>query len=238
MWPSRIREGNPIALGIVIPALNAADVLPACLGALSAGRDTLAIIDILVADGGSTDGTAAAAQAGGARVIVAPPGRGGQLAAGAAAVTGDWLLFLHADTALGPGWANIVASHMADPANRACAGYFRFALDDDAKSARRLEKLVALRCRYMALPYGDQALLISRHLYDSIGGYGQEPLMEDVSIVRRIGRYRLHQLDAVAVTSAERYRRGSYWRRPLRNLVCLALYFLGVSPERIARLYR
>jgi hypothetical protein len=147
-------------------------------------------------------------------------------------------LFVHADTVLQPGWAEAVASHMADPANRMRAGYFRLALDDRAKAARRLEKLVALRCRYLALPYGDQGLVVPRQLYDSVGGYGPEPLMEDVALARRIGRARLRPLDAVAVTSAARYRRGGYWRRPLRNLACLALYFLGVPPERIARFYR
>lgn len=232
------REGRPIALGIVIPALNAAAGLPACLGALAAGRDALGRLDILVVDGGSTDGTMASAQAGGARVIAAPAGRGSQLAAGAQAVAGDWLLFLHADTVLGPGWIEAVAKHIADPGNGTRAGYFRFALDDNATAARRLEKLVALRCRLLALPYGDQGLLISRHLYDSIDGYGSEPLMEDVAIVRRIGRVRLRALDADAVTSAARYRREGYWRRPLRNLACLALYAVGVPPGRIARFYR
>ena len=212
--------------------------MPACLSALAAGRDTIEAMDILVVDGGSTDDTTAIARAGGTRAISAPPSRGGQLATGARAVAGDWLLFLHADTLLGSGWAEAAAHHMADPANETRAGYFQFALDDRTQAARRLEKLVALRCRYLALPYGDQALLISRYLYDSIDGYGLETLMEDVSIVRRIGRYRLCPLDAVAVTSAQRYRRGGYWRRPLRNLVCLALYFLGVPPDRIARFYR
>jgi rSAM/selenodomain-associated transferase 2 len=195
----------------------------------------------VVVDGGSTDGTAAAAAvaaASGARVIQAPRGRGIQLGAGAAAVRGDWLLFLHGDTVLAPGWIDAVRRHMDDPAMGDRAGYFRFALDDASPAARRLERLVALRCHLLALPYGDQGLLIARRLYDGVGGFDAVPLMEDVALVRRLGRSRLARLDATAVTSARRYRQGGYWRRPLRNLCCLALYYLGVPPQRILRLYR
>jgi hypothetical protein len=117
------------------------------------------------------------------------------------------------------------------------AGYFALALDDDAPAARRLVRLVAWRCRVLALPYGDQGLLISRALYDAVGGYAAIPLMEDVDIVRRLGRARLAPIGATIIASAKRYRRDGYWRRPLRNLFCLSLYFLGVPPARIAKFY-
>jgi len=220
-------------LSIVIPTLNAAAGLGATLAALAEARDA----EIVVADGGSRDGTSALAEAAGACVVAAPRGRGLQLAAGAAAAHGDWLLFLHADTVLPPGWAEAVATFVDDPANAGRAGYFAFRLDDDDPRARRLERAVAWRCRRLALPYGDQGLLIGRTLYDAIGGFRPLPLMEDVDLVRRLGRERLAALPVAAVTSAARYRRDGYWRRPLRNLTCLSLYFLGLSPERIARLY-
>jgi len=192
--------------------------------------------EIIVADGGSADGTADVAAALGARVVAAPRGRGSQLAAGARAATGDWLLFLHADTRLAPGWRD-AAARFAAAAGAAQAAAFGFALDDDGPAARRLERMVAWRCRALALPYGDQALLIHRTLYDRVGGFRPLPLMEDVDIVRRLGRRRLAMLDCAAVTSAARYRRGGYLARPARNLSCLALYFLGVPPRLIARLY-
>ncbi|MEQ8195811.1 MAG: glycosyl transferase family 2, partial [Rhodospirillales bacterium] len=88
------------------------------------------------------------------------------------------------------------------------------------------------------LPYGDQGLLISRGFYDSLGGFKPLPLMEDVDLIRRIGRKRIDVLPVAAITSAERYRRGGYIARPLRNLFCLMLYFLGVVPEKIERFYR
>ncbi len=218
-------------LSVVIPTLNAADGLAATLAALDAADE------IIVVDGGSRDGTAALARKLGARVIEAAPGRGGQLAAGAAAATADWLLFLHADTVLSPGWRAVVDAHLSSPRAAERAACFGFALDDDSAQARRLERWVALRVAVLALPYGDQGLLIHRALYDRVGGYRPLPLMEDVDLVRRLGRRRLTVLDARAVTSARRWRQDGWLRRSARNLLCLALFYLGVPAERIARLY-
>lgn len=222
-------------LTVVIPTLNAAHGLPRTLAAL--GRPD-AGLEIVVADGGSRDGTCALAEAHGARVVKVPAGRGPQLAAGAEAAAADatWLLFLHADTVPAPGWRDVVARHVATTPGR--AGYFRFALDDPSSAARRVERLVAWRCRLLALPYGDQGLLISRELYSAVGGFAAVPLMEDVDLIRRLGRRRLAGLPATATTSAARYRRGGWWARPLRNLGILTLWFCGVPPSTLARLYR
>ena len=221
---------NPIPeqkVDVVIPTLNAA----AGLGATLAGLSGMAVT---IADGGSTDGTAALAAAAGARVIAAPRGRGPQLAAGAAATSAPWLLFLHADTRLGPGWREAIAAHCAGETR---AGYFRFALDDPSPAARQLERAVAWRCRVFALPYGDQGLLIRRDLYDQMGGFRPLPLMEDVDLIRRLGRHRITPLPVAAITSAARWRRDGWWRRSARNLLCLGLFFAGVPPRLIRRLY-
>ena len=216
------------SLAVVVPALNAAAVLPRALESLAPGRGRIA--EIVVADGGSTDGTQAVAEAGGARVIEAPRGRGSQLRAGVAATTAPWLLVLHADSHLGPGWPEAL------PADGR-AGWFRLRLDDAAPAARRVERLANWRARRFGLPYGDQGLVLPRALYDAVGGYCDMPLMEDVDLVRRIGRRRLVELDAEVVTSAIRYRREGYWRRPLRNLACLSLFLAGMAPARILGLY-
>ncbi len=186
-------------------------------------------------DGGSQDATCTVAAAASARVTEAPRGRGTQFAAGIAASDSAWLLLLHADTRLGANWRAAAVSHMAVHPDR--AGYFRLALDSDRPQARRLERLVAWRCRALALPYGDQGLLIPRALLDAVGGMRELPLMEDVDLARRLGRRRLAPLDATATTSAARYERGGYLRRPMRNVSCLALWFAGVPPRIIARLY-
>jgi rSAM/selenodomain-associated transferase 2 len=218
-------------ISVVIPTLNAAEGLAATRAALDPADE------VIVVDGGSRDGTAALARELGARVIETAPGRGGQLAAGAAAATADWLLFLHADTVLSTGWRDVVESYLARPDGAERAACFRFALDDDSAPARRLERGVAWRVAALALPYGDQGLLIHRSLYDHVGGYRPLPLMEDVDLVRRLGRARLTVLDASAVTSARRWRQDGWLRRSARNLLCLALFYAGVPVERIARLY-
>jgi rSAM/selenodomain-associated transferase 2 len=222
-------------LSIVIPTLNAA-ALAGTLAALGEARSTGFPHEIVISDGGSHDGTVDLARQAGARVVVGTAGRGVQLARGAAAAQGEWLLFLHADTKLAPGWLAAVRRFIAAGDDR--AAYFRFVLDDPHPAARRIEALVRWRCARLALPYGDQGLLIARKTYDAVGGYKPLPLMEDVDLVRRIGRDRLMALDHAAVTSAQRYRRDGWRARPLRNLACLSLYFLGVPPRHLQRLYR
>jgi len=224
-------------LSIIIPTFNAIPVLGPTLAALAQIEAVGLVKDVVISDGGSTDDTTAAARETGAIVVETQRGRGPQLQAGADAATGDWLLFLHADTVLAPGWADVVRAFIARPAASEQAGYFTFVLDDSSPQARRIERLVRWRNRVFALPYGDQGLLLHKSLFWRIGGYRYYPLMEDVDIVHRLGRRRLRPLDGEAITSAARYRANGYWRRPARNLCCLVLYYLGISPETIRRIY-
>lgn len=224
-------------LSIIIPTLNAAGQLKVLLDGIARARSAIAC-EVIVADGGSTDPTCLVASQGGAIFLETVRGRGRQLASGAEAAAGDWLLFLHADTRLDANWVSIVDGFIADPNNDFRAGYLRFALDDQARGARLMERVVGWRSRFLGLPYGDQGLLISRHFYDELGGYKRIPLMEDVDIVRRIGRRRLVALDATALTSAEKYRRDGYIVRPLANLLLLGLYWVGVPPRYIFSMYR
>ncbi len=225
-------------LSIIIPTLDAADTLPGTLAALAEAKMAGTPHEIVVSDGGSRDQTLVLARAAGTRVIESASGRGAQLAAGAAAARGDWLLFLHADTRIQPGWTVALRRFCESNDNGERAAYFRFALDDRSAIARLIVAAVNSRCRLFALPYGDQGLLLTRAFYGKLGGFRALPLMEDVEMVRRIGGHRLVALGHVAVTSAARYRRDGWLVRPARNLLCLALYFLGVDPARISRIYR
>jgi rSAM/selenodomain-associated transferase 2 len=218
-------------VSVIIPTLNAAGQLAQTLAACRG------IAETIVVDGGSTDQTVAIASALGARVVASDRGRGIQLHRGATEARGPWLLFLHADTVLTGSWWQDIQDFAGHAANRLRVAAFRFGLDDPSASARRLERIVAWRVRHLGLPYGDQGLLIHRELYQLLGGYRPWPLMEDVDLVRRAGRRRLTVLPSVARTSAVRFRRQGWRRRSGRNFGCLALYFLGVSPRVIARLY-
>ncbi len=224
-------------VSIIIPTLNAAEGLRRSLPPLAEFGALDLIREVILADGGSADETPGIAEAAGAVLVPSEVGRGTQLAAGADAAGGDWLLFLHADTVLQPGWDAAVRTFIGDSANARRAAYFRFALDDARPGARRIAWLANKRSRVLGLPYGDQGLLIARDFYRRLGGFRPLPLMEDVDLVRRIGRRRLVMLDALAITSAERYRRGGFWRRPVRNQFCLLLWFLGVPVSAILWIY-
>lgn len=227
-------------ISVIIPTLNAEAGLAQTLAALVPAAVDGLVKEVIVVDGGSTDATAAIAEAAGAVFVRRSGGRGYQLMAGARRTRFPWLLFLHADTVLEAGWEREVAAFMEaiDRGKRPpAAAAFRFALDDAGFRPRLLERLVAMRCALLRLPYGDQGLLIPKELYAEAGGYASHPLMEDVDLVLRLGRRRLAMLQPRAVTSAARYRRDGYVHRSLRNLACLMLFLLRVPASVISRVY-
>jgi rSAM/selenodomain-associated transferase 2 len=227
-------------ISVVIPTLNAEATLGSTLAALVPAAVDGLVREVIVVDAGSSDRTRHIVEDAGARLLSEKTGRGGQLAAGAAQARFPWLLFLHADTVLEAGWERETTRFMErvdTGSHPPSAAAFRFALDDQGARARLLERLVAMRCRLLRLPYGDQGLLLPKALYQEIGGFSPLPLMEDVDIVRRLGRRRTALLRSRALTSAERFRREGYTRRSARNLTCLALYTLRVPIPVIRRMY-
>lgn len=226
---------------VVIPTLNAEEGLPATLTSLVPAAISGLVREVIIVDGGSTDRTLQIADDAGATVVQATGGRGAQLKAGAERARFPWLLFLHADTVLDGDWEREADGFMerVDKGIRpATAAAFRFSLDDTGFKPRLIEAFVHLRCSVFRLPYGDQGLLIPKALYDQLGGFKPIPLMEDVEIVRSLGRRRLMLLRSRTVTSAARYQRDGYVLRPLRNLLCLTLYFCKVPPAKLLRIYR
>jgi rSAM/selenodomain-associated transferase 2 len=220
-------------ISVIIPTLNAEPNLPACLSGLMEGVEAGLIRELIVSDGGSTDATGAIAQAWGAEVLQGGASRGGQLRRGCAQAAGEWLLVLHADTVLQEGWAKKVQAHLSRADN---AGWFRLSFDQTGFAARTVAGWANLRSRF-GLPYGDQGLLISARLYGQVGGYPDQPLMEDVAIVRAL-KGRLVELDAIAQTSAEKYVRQGWLKRGARNLWTLIRYFAGADVAGLAARYR
>lgn len=223
-------------ISVIIPTLNAAPVIGPTLVSLSPAILDPILTEVIISDGGSSDDIAEMAEATGAKLITGEASRGRQLAAGADAARGEWLLFLHADTSLSDNWVEAVRQHIGAGPDK--AGWFRLEFNAPGFAPGFVAGWANLRSRWLALPYGDQGLLIHRSLYRTVGAYPDIPLMEDVALARALGRRRLTALDAVARTGADRYLRGGWLRRGVRNLLTLIRYFLGTSPEVLASTYR
>ena len=220
-------------LSIIIPTLNAEAALPGTVAALIEGLHCGLVRELIVSDGGSNDATCAIADDLGATLIGGAAGRGGQLLRGAAAASGDWLLFVHADTHLAPGWSVAVSGHMTSSDK---AAYFRLRFRAGGLMPKFVAAWANARSRF-GLPYGDQGLLISRRLYDRVGGFRDMALMEDVAMARAL-RGQLTMLPSVAATGAARYVQGGWARRGARNMWLLLRYFGGADPETLARAYQ
>ena len=219
-------------ISVIIPTLNAQAGLEALLPQLMPHIDK-----IIVSDGGSTDKTLGVALRNNAQIAMGHAGRGPQLAR-AVTLVGDseWILFLHADCVLGDGWQDAIKDHISRYPDT--AAYFTLRYDSPKFAARIIEWVVRLRNWAWALPYGDQGLLISRTLYDEIGGFRPLPLFEDVNIVRRLGRSRLRRLRTDVITSAAKYERDGFFRRGWRNYRLLRRYLKGENAQALLSEYR
>ena len=185
-------------LSIIIPALNEADTIERTLGRLN-GIDQL---EVIVADGGSTDTTADLALLTGAKVIQTQPGKAIQMNSGAAAATGDILIFLHADTRLPAGFQHQIPAALAQKGT--VAGAFRLTIDSPAAGIRFIERMANLRSRLLQLPYGDQALFMKKAVFEAVGGFADLPIMEDFILVRCLRRKGLIVILPAAVTTSPR----------------------------------
>ncbi|WP_116132243.1 TIGR04283 family arsenosugar biosynthesis glycosyltransferase [Tropicimonas sp. IMCC34043] len=224
----------PSPISVVVPTLDAAAALERLLPDLVEGLEQGLIRELVISDGGSRDATERIAEAAGAVWVTGPAGRGGQLRRGVAAARGDWLLVLHADTGLPAGWSVPVRAALGQPE---LAHAFRLSFRARGLAPVWVAGWANLRSRLVALPYGDQGLLIARPLYDEVGGYPEIPLMEDVALVRAL-RGRVRMLPARVSTGAERYQREGWLRRGGRNLWTLVRFLAGADPEALARSYR
>lgn len=221
---------------IIIPVLNESDRINALIERLRNQRFESSY-EVIVVDGDPQGGTVKAIQSEGVVTIIAEKGRGRQMNAGAVAACGDILIFLHADTTL-PDGALKKISRALERQNYV-GGAFDLKIDSDRLFLKYISVRASLRSRWNRIPYGDQAIFMRKQYFDQIGGFKDIPLMEDVELMRRIkkdGR-KITILPDKVTTSARRWQRDGAIYTTVRNQVLVALFRLGVSPDRLAKHY-
>ena len=220
-------------VSVIIPALNEERDIAATLGAV--GRSPRH--EIIVVDGGSTDATVQCANEAGVTVLTSKPHRARQMNAGAARATGGALLFLHSDTILPPGWAEVVSRTLSAPG--VAGGAFRFGIAGNFPGKSFVEWTTYLRSRWLQRPYGDQGLFLPRALFEEMGGFADLPIMEDYEFAIRLRRRgRIITAGEAALTSGRRWQTLGVLRTTLHNQWMLAGYHLGVNPQKLATRYR
>lgn len=228
-------------ISIIIPVLNEAAIIATTLQQIrtniSPENQDSHSLEIIVVDGGSQDRTREIAQSLGVQVMATAPGRAEQMNAGAKRARGEILLFLHADTKLPPRFDQILLAQLKDPA--VIAGAFELGIDGQGWGLRAIEMGVKWRSRWLSLPYGDQGIYLRSQVFHLLGGFAQLPIMEDFEIMGRLKKLGKIAIAPVAVrTSARRWQKLGIVKTTLINQLMIIGYYLGVSPDRLAKWYR
>ena len=232
VWEKFSSTPSPL-ISIIIPTLNEEENIEACL----ASTEGPSRVERIVVDGKSGDRTVEIARSCGAKVISSPPGRGRQMNAGARIALGDFFLFLHADTRLPPGYAEIVRAALSLPG--IAAGAFEFRLDATSPSLRFIERVANWRSRRLQLPYGDQAIFLRSSQFHAAGEFPDTAIMEDYEFIMGLKKFgRIYTAPYPATTSARRWEKLGTWRATLLNEAVVIAYYLGISPSGLLRLAR
>ncbi len=219
-------------ISVIIPALNEA----ACIESTLSKLNHLEEVEVIVVDGGSTDGTADLAKACGAMVLTAEPSKSGQMNTGANAAGGNILLFLHADTLLPENFDKYIISAIYQ--DGVAAGAFQLHINSASKGLRFIEKVANWRSCHLQTPYGDQGIFVTKSLFHAIGGYPDMVIMEDFELIRRLKRRgKIVILDSAVNTSPRRWQNMGIFKTWLLNQMIAIAYILGYPPERLAGWY-
>lgn len=220
-------------ISIIIPTLNEAGNIKEAIATTQPSTN----IEIIIVDAGSKDGTVEMAQLLSIKVISSSSGRAVQMNAGALAASGDILLFLHADTHLPTGFDEMIRTALQQPGT--VAGAFNLRIDASLLSLRWVEWGVNVRSHFYQMPYGDQAIFLTKAVFQQMGGFPELPIMEDFELMRRLKRTGcIVIIPTPVVTSARRWLQKGVFKTTLLNQLVIIAYLLGVSPERICCWYR
>ncbi|MFB2972592.1 TIGR04283 family arsenosugar biosynthesis glycosyltransferase [Aerosakkonema sp. BLCC-F183] len=228
-------ETNKIS--IIMPVLNEAqNITKSVLLAQNATN-----VEVIVVDGGSQDETVAIAKSLGVKVLSSPPGRALQMNSGAAVASGNILLFLHADTILPEGFDSIIRQTLEakKQIQNPIAGAFELKIDAQIRGIRLVEKMVNVRSHIFSLPYGDQAIFIKADVFRDIGGFPELPIMEDFVFIRNLNKVgKIAIVPVPVITSGRRWQKLGVLKTTSINQIIIIGYFLGISPQKLARFYR
>ena len=220
-------------ISIIIPVLNEAAIIQSTLENLLAYPD----VEVIVVDGGSQDNTPSIARAAGIKTILVLGGRAVQMNAGAKIATADILLFLHVDTRLPDNFVELVVRTLKQPG--AIAGAFKLGIEGKELSLRWIETLVKMRSHLFSLPYGDQAIFLTKQAFQDVEGFPQLPIMEDFELIQRLKhRGKIAIAPERVITSNRRWQKLGVWKTTLINQLVIAGYYLGIPPDKLSRFYR
>jgi len=220
-------------ISIIIPTLNEATNIKETLASIQPSTN----VEIIVVDGGSKDNTQKIAQSLGITVISSPPGRAVQMNSGAAIASGEIVLFLHADTRLPNGFDVMIRTTLQKPG--VVAGAFALRIDAPHKGLRLVEWGVKWRSHFWQLPYGDQAIFLTKATFEQIGNFPDLPIMEDFELIRRLkclGKIAI--VPVPVITSPRKWLKKGILTITILNQIIILTYLLGVSPQRIRSWYR
>ncbi len=229
------KGGHITTISVIIPVLHEQERINGLLGHLKSQGET--VPEIIVVDGCPEGSTLSVISMPEVICLTAPTGRGNQIAAGAAVAGGSVILMLHADTLLPDNAFNSIRTAIDQGADW---GAFRLGIDDPGPAYRIIERTVDIRCNLFTLPYGDQALFVTRHALDFIGGIPAIPLMEDVELALRLRRAgcRFALLSDRVQTSPRRWQKDGIFRRSLHNWLLMLRYLAGAAPSVLSQKYQ
>lgn len=220
-------------ISIIIPVLNEVKNIKQAVASTQPSTN----VEVIVVDGGSNDGTAEIAESLGVKLISAPRGRATQMNVGALAASGNILLFLHADSRLPAEFDIMVRTALQQPG--VVAGAFALRIDAQLWSLRLVEWGVNWRSRFLQMPYGDQAIFLTKEIFYLIGKFPELAIMEDFELIQRLRRTGGITIIAVPIlTSARRWLKNGVFKTTLTNQIIIVAYLLGVSPKRIISWFR